>query len=91
MDIMKETLLEGLTQLELQLAEARCQQLCQFGQLVVEQKKVMNLTAITDPQGVAQLHLLDSLTLLKVAQLAGKRLIDVGCGAGFPGVPLKSA
>lgn len=91
MDIMKETLLEGLTQLELQLSEARCQQLCQFGQLVVEQNKVMNLTAITDPQGVARLHLLDSLTLLKVAQLAGKRLIDVGCGAGFPGVPLKIA
>jgi 16S rRNA (guanine527-N7)-methyltransferase len=51
----------------------------------------MNLTAITEPDQVAKLHLLDSLTVAKTASLAGKRLIDVGCGAGFPGVPLKIA
>jgi 16S rRNA (guanine527-N7)-methyltransferase len=49
----------------------------------------MNLTAITEPTAVAKLHLLDSLTLLTMADLKGKRLIDVGCGAGFPGVPVK--
>ncbi len=48
----------------------------------------MNLTAITDPAQVAKLHLLDSLTELTAGDLAGKRLIDVGCGAGFPSVPL---
>ena len=51
----------------------------------------MNLTAITEPDQVAKLHLLDCLTVLKCADLKGKRLIDVGCGAGFPGVPLKIA
>jgi 16S rRNA (guanine527-N7)-methyltransferase len=51
----------------------------------------MNLTAITEPERVARLHLLDSLSLLTVAELSGKRLIDVGCGAGFPGVPVKIA
>ena len=51
----------------------------------------MNLTAITQPDQVALLHLADCVSLLKVADLKGKKLIDVGCGAGFPGVPLKIA
>lgn len=65
--------------------------LCAFGAAVVEQNKVMNLTAITEPEQVAKLHLLDSLSLLTVENLAGKKVIDVGCGAGFPGVPVKIA
>ena len=48
----------------------------------------MNLTAITEPAEVARLHFLDSLALLKLADFRGKRVVDVGCGAGFPGVPL---
>ena len=51
----------------------------------------MNLTAITEPQAVAQLHFLDCLALLNAAEFDGKTLIDVGCGAGFPGVPLAIA
>ena len=51
----------------------------------------MNLTGITDDRGVANLHLLDSLTVMASAELAGKTIIDVGCGAGFPGVPLAIA
>ena len=65
--------------------------LCAFGAAVVEQNKVMNLTAITEPDQVAKLHLLDSLSLLAVKDLRGRKLVDVGCGAGFPGVPLKIA
>ena len=91
MDIMKKTLCEGLPRLGLALSEATCDTLCAFGAAVVEQNKVMNLTAITEPDQVAKLHLLDCLTVLKCADLKGKRLIDVGCGAGFPGVPLKIA
>lgn len=49
-----------------------------------------NLTAITDPDGVRVRHFLDSLTVVKVAPMkAGTRVIDVGTGAGFPGLPLK--
>jgi 16S rRNA (guanine527-N7)-methyltransferase len=51
----------------------------------------MNLTAITDPQEVARLHFLDCMALLNVADFQNKSVIDVGCGAGFPGVPLKIA
>ena len=82
---------EGMPLLELNIDEATAQKLCAFGEAVVEQNKVMNLTAITEPGAVARLHLLDSLTVLKGIDLKGKKVIDVGCGAGFPGVPLKIA
>ena len=89
--MMIETLKQGLPGLGLDLSDEICQQLCAFGEAVVEQNKVMNLTAITEPDQVAKLHLLDSLTLLTLADLRGKKVIDVGCGAGFPGVPVKIA
>ena len=91
MEQMKKTLVEGLPRLGLNLTEQTADTLCAFGAAVVEQNKVMNLTAITEPAQVAKLHLLDSLSVLAVKDLAGKRLVDVGCGAGFPGVPLKIA
>lgn len=88
---MKKTLSEGLPRLELALPEETQQTLCAFGTAVIEQNKVMNLTAITEPAQVAKLHLLDSLSLLTLEDLSGKKMIDVGCGAGFPGVPVKIA
>ena len=89
--MMKKTLLEGLPRLGLNLSEETANTLCAFGEAVVEQNKVMNLTAITEPDQVAKLHLLDSLSILAVKDLKGKRMVDVGCGAGFPGVPVKIA
>jgi 16S rRNA (guanine527-N7)-methyltransferase len=88
---MLKTLKEGLPLLGIELPEDRQNTLCDFGRGVVKQNEVMNLTAITEPTQVAKLHLLDSLSLLTLADLRGKRLIDVGCGAGFPGVPVKIA
>ena len=64
---------------------------CRFGEALIEKNAVMNLTAITEPSAVAQLHFLDCIALLNAADFHGKRVIDVGCGAGFPGVPLKIA
>ena len=89
--VMLETLNQGLQTMGLDLPEEIRQTLCDFGAGVVKQNEVMNLTAITEPDRVAKLHLLDSLSVLTVAELNGKTLIDVGCGAGFPGVPLKIA
>ena len=91
MDKMFETLTAGLQSMDLPLEQATCRRLCDFGEAVVEQNKVMNLTAITEPDQVAKLHLLDSLSILAVKDLKGKRMVDVGCGAGFPGVPVKIA
>jgi len=88
---MRNTLDAGLPLLGLDLPENTRQTLCNFGAAMVKQNEVMNLTAITEPTQVAKLHLLDSLTVLSTADLAGKTIIDVGCGAGFPGVPLAIA
>ena len=89
--MMETTLKEGLISLGLALPEDRQEKLCAFARAMVKQNEVMNLTAITEDTQVAKLHLLDSLTVLCCADLKGKTLIDVGCGAGFPGVPLAIA
>ena len=85
--MMKQTLDAGLPELGLDLPESARQTLCDFGAAVIKQNEVMNLTAITQPDQVAKLHLLDSLTVLTAADLRGKRIIDVGCGAGVPVYP----
>ncbi len=89
--MMRQTLCAELDALGLALPAETLDRLCDFGAAVVKQNEVMNLTAITEPAAVAKLHLADSLTVLKCADLNGKTLIDVGCGAGFPGVPVAIA
>ncbi len=73
---------------ELGLDEAKAEPLEAFARLVLEKNRVMNLTAITDEAEFAEKHLLDSAALLTVADFGGKTVVDVGTGAGFPGVPL---
>lgn len=86
---MRETLERGLRSLGVDPAVIPA--LERFAGMMLERNKVMNLTAITEPRDVAALHLLDSLALLPLAGLKDERLVDVGCGAGFPGVPLAIA
>ena len=64
---MKTTLLAGLPAYGLTLTDGQADTLCRFGELLLEKNKVMNLTAITEPQAVAQLHFLDCLALLAAA------------------------
>lgn len=59
-----------------------------FAQMLLQRNQVMNLTAITEPEDVAALHLLDSLELIPLAGLESGAVVDVGTGAGFPGLPL---
>ena len=88
---MKETLERLLPKLNLSLTSAQLDTLARFGSLLLEKNQVMNLTAITEPQKVAELHFYDCLALLNAADFRAKRVVDIGCGAGFPGVPLKIA
>ncbi len=84
---MKELLTAGLS--ALQLPTEGIPSLERYAELLVEKNKVMNLTAITEPQDVATLHFLDSAALLMLADFKEKQVADVGTGAGFPGMPLR--
>ena len=83
---MRDLLTAGLTALDLDPAAA--DKLSRYAGLLLEKNKVMNLTAITAPRDVATLHLLDCAALAAQLDLSGKRVIDVGTGAGFPGMVL---
>ena len=85
---MKEILRDGAKALGLSLNEAQLAAFERYGSMLLEKNAVMNLTAITEPDEVARLHFLDSLALLKLTDFRDKRVVDIGCGAGFPGVPL---
>ena len=63
--------------------------LARYGQMLLEKNQVMNLTAIREPEAVARMHFLDCAALLRFCDFERKTLIDVGTGAGFPGMVLK--
>lgn len=88
---MEKLLRAGFAALGLPLDETALTRFETYYELLEERSKVMNLTAIHGETDVAQLHFLDSAALLTVEPLAGKSVIDVGTGAGFPGLPLKIA
>ncbi len=79
-------------ELGISLSEKQIDQFLTYYHMLVEKNKVMNLTAITEFEEVLQKHFLDSLSLARVYELSGKEsVIDIGTGAGFPGIPLKIA
>ena len=85
----EQLLREGLAVYGLPADAAAIEGLEEFSRRLLERNQVMNLTAITDPCDVAALHLLDCAYLLTAADFQGKSVVDVGTGAGFPGMPLR--
>lgn len=83
---------QGCEELGITLNEVQKQQFITFYEYLVEKNKVMNLTGITEFQEVLIKHFLDSLACVKAVDMSRiKRIMDIGTGAGFPGVPLKIA
>jgi len=87
---MNKLLEKTLEALNIQLTEKQCIQFQKYYETLVEWNKVMNLTTITNYDEVVMKHFCDSLSIVKVCDMNQQmRLIDVGTGAGFPGIPLK--
>lgn len=81
---------QGLSELEITLSEKQMNQFITYYEMLVEKNKVMNLTGITEWEEVVQKHFLDSLSLVYAVDIEdGMKVLDLGTGAGFPGIPLK--
>ena len=86
------TLENGCRELGIELSQKQKNQFIQFYEFLVEKNKVMNLTGITEFEEVLTKHFLDSLACVKAIDMTKvKTIMDIGTGAGFPGVPLKIA
>ena len=90
-NILEENLTAGLAAWGLHCDARLLRRFRRYYEALTERNRVMNLTAIEGEADTARLHFLDSLSPLLLFPLEGKRIIDVGTGAGFPGLPLKIA
>lgn len=88
---MEQILKNGFAELGIVPDEKSTARYIEYYEFLEERNRVMNLTAISGAEDVARLHFLDCAALLKLAEFSGKRVIDVGTGAGFPGLALKIA
>jgi len=86
---IESTLNQGIEALQLTVSPAQIQQLLDYLALLIKWNKAYNLTAVRDPLQMVTRHLLDSLAILPY--LSGQRIIDIGTGAGLPGIPLAIA
>ena len=87
---MKDILKRGCAELGIGLSDEQADMLVRYAEMLRERNRYVNLTAITDDEGIATKHFLDSMTALCTGKVGGK-VIDVGTGAGFPGLVLKIA
>jgi 16S rRNA (guanine527-N7)-methyltransferase len=92
MDGISEIIAQGAMELGIELDKRMLDKFSVFTEELTEWNKVMNLTAIKKPEEIAVKHYIDSLAVLKYVKIGkGAKIADVGCGAGFPGIPLKIA
>ena len=90
--VFKEKITLAVGELGITLSDTQIDQFYNYYEILIQWNKVMNLTGITELSDVVYKHFTDSLSLVKVVEGLGEEersLIDVGTGAGFPGIPLK--
>ena len=86
----REIFEKGISEVNIDINEEKIKMFENFSALLVEWNEKMNLTAVTDPEGISVKHFLDSIAPIeKINFKENARVIDVGTGAGFPGVPIK--
>ena len=86
--MFEDSLKKALSGFGMEINEEQAKKMRLFYDFLIEKNKVMNLTAITGEDESAVKHFADSLYLFKCAELKGKKILDIGSGAGFPGMPL---
>ena len=89
--MISDILKSGAHEYGLELSDDTIDAFVTYYEYLKDVNRVMNLTAITDAGEAARLHFLDSLSLLQIASFKDKSIIDIGSGAGFPGIPIKLA
>jgi 16S rRNA (guanine527-N7)-methyltransferase len=90
MNIFKQTIVTGAEKMGLNITEEMLEQFEEYSQLLLEENKKYNLTSITEQQEVAEKHFLDSLMISReLKYFFNISMIDIGSGAGFPGLPTK--
>ncbi len=86
----KEILISGLKKIGYNIKEEEIEKFEKFSGLLIEWNEKMNLTAVTDPDEISVKHFLDSIVpVFKIDIKENSKIIDVGTGAGFPGIPIK--
>ena len=81
---------DEFSKIQIELSEKQAEQFEQYYEMLIAKNEVMNLTAITEFEEVVQKHFIDSVMIKEVRELGdNEKWIDVGTGAGFPGIPLK--
>lgn len=85
---MKEFLKEGIKKIGLDISEEKIEKLMEYLKLLMEYNSHTNLTAIRDEEGIIEKHFLDSLLVMKYLGITEGKAIDIGTGAGFPGMVL---
>lgn len=92
MEYSFEKFIKELDKISIDLTEKQLEQFRVYYEMLIEKNKVMNLTGITEWDEVLEKHFLDSISLIRVIDLNQElKVIDMGTGAGFPGIPLKIA
>ena len=86
--IVKEILKKATSEIGINLNDTQLDKFQKYYEILIERNKVMNLTAITEVNDVVTNHFVDTISLIKYFDLNNKKIIDVGTGAGFPGIPL---